>query len=110
MDVMERIEVLEEAVMSVLSEDKSSWLKDIFPNLPPIPTEEELRAKEDSFHVGDRVKVSDHIRCRQKGKVGTISRIDPDDGHGWKLFVVKFDDEQYGSMGFQSGYIDKVDE
>ena len=83
-------------------------LKNLFPNLPPVPTEEELRAKEETFHVGDRVKVVDNIRCRQKGKVGTISRIDPDDGYGWKLFIVDFDDEQYGSMGFQSGYIDKV--
>ena len=85
-------------------------LKNLFPNLPPVPTEEELRAKEETFHVGDRVKVVDNIRCIQKGKVGTISRIDPDDGHGWKLFIVDFDDKQYGSMGFQSGYINKVDD
>ena len=93
-----------------LTENSSmkGMLKNLFPNLPPVPTEEELREKESTFHVGDRVKVVDNIRCIQKGKVGTISRIDPDDGHGWKLFIVKFDDKQYGSMGFQSGYIDKV--
>lgn len=71
------------------------------------PTEQELRDKEESFSVGDRVKVSDNIRCKQRGKIGMIVEIRPGT-HGWKDFIVKFDDPQYGSMGFQSGSIDHI--
>lgn len=84
-------------------------LDKLFPN-SKFPTEDELKEKEKSFSVGDRVKVSDHIRCRQKGHVGTIVRIDPENKHGWKSFVVEFDDKKCGSMGFSSGNIDKVEE
>jgi hypothetical protein len=35
-------------------------------------------------------------------------RIDPENKHGWKSFVVEFDNKKYGSMGFSSGNIDKV--
>ena len=82
-------------------------LKALFPN-SKFPTVEELKAKEDSFSIGDRVQVVKNIRCFQAGKTGTIVRIDPEDEHGWKSFIVKFDDKQYGSMGFQSGNIDKI--
>ena len=82
-------------------------LKKLFPS-SKFPTKEELKAKEATFSVGDRVKVSDHIRCRQKGETGTIVRINKEDNHGWKSFIVEFDDKKYGSMGFQSGNIDKV--
>ena len=68
-------------------------LKKLFPN-SKFPTAEELKAKEDTFSIGDRVKVSDNIRCRQHGQVGTIARIDPEDEHGWKSFIVKFDDKK----------------
>ncbi len=84
-------------------------LKKLFPN-SKFPTAEELKAKEDSFSIGDRVKVADNIRCRQNGQIGTIVRIDPEDKHGWKSFIVKFDDEKYNSMGFNSGDIDKINE
>lgn len=92
-----------------VSEKKASSLdlKKLFPN-SKFPTKDELKEKEKSFSVGDRVKVSDHIRCLQKGHVGTIVRIDPEDESGWKSFVVKFDDKKCGSMGFSSGNIDKV--
>ena len=75
-----------------------------------FPTKEELKAKESTFSVGDRVRVVDTIRCRQAGKSGTIIRIDPEDRHGWKSFVIQFDDTKYGSMGFNSGYVDKIPE
>ena len=84
-------------------------LKKLFPN-SKFPTAEELKAKEGSLSIGDRVKVADNIRCRQKGKIGTIVRIDPEDEHGWKSFIVQFDDKKYGSMGFNSGYLDKISE
>ena len=75
-------------------------------------TEDELKAKEATFSVGDRVKVVDNIRCRQKGKTGTLvgtpKGMDEKTGAGYKLFYVKFDDEKYGTVGFQSGDIDKV--
>lgn len=81
-------------------------LKKLFPTAK-FPTAGELKAKEDSFSIGDRVKVSNTIRCRQHGQIGTIIRIDPEDKHNWKSFIVKFDDEKYNPMGFNSGSIDK---
>ena len=84
-------------------------LKKLFPN-SKFQTAEELKAKEGSFFIGDRVKVADNIRCIQNGQTGTIVQIEPEDKHGWKSFIVKFDDEKYGAMGFQSGNIDKLDE
>lgn len=102
-------EMLKNPVKRAELEKKASSLdlKKLFPN-SKFPTEDELKEKEKSFSVGDRVKVSDHIRCRQKGHVGTIVRIDPENKHGWKSFVVEFDDKKCGSMGFSSGNIDKV--
>lgn len=86
-------------------------IKKLFPN-SSFPTRKELKDKELTFKVGDRVKVVDNIRCIQKGKVGTI--IEPESDWdlkteaGWKLFYVKFDNPKYGIMGFQSGDIDKI--
>ena len=84
-------------------------LKKLFPS-SKFQTAEELKTKENEFSVGDRVKVANNIRCRQHGQTGTIVRIDPEDNHGWKSFIVKFDDEKYNSMGFNSGDIDKINE
>jgi len=82
-------------------------LKKLFPS-SKFPTAEELKAKEDTFSIGDRVKVADNIRCIQHGQIGTIVQIEPEDKYNWKSFIVKFDDEKYGAMGFNSGSIDKI--
>lgn len=83
----------------------------LFPN-SKFQTKDELKSKEATFSVGDRVKVVDNIRCRQKGKTGTLvgtpKGMDEKTGAGYKLFYVKFDDEKYGTVGFQSSAIDKV--
>lgn len=96
---------------AMLKKAESLDLKKLLPG-SKFPTEEELKAKEATFSVGDRVKVVDNIRCRQKGKTGTLvgtpKGMDEKTGAGYKLFYVKFDDEKYGTVGFQSGDIDKV--
>ena len=79
----------------------------LFPNLKKI-SEKELKDKEKSLSVGDHVRVVKNIRCRQAGKSGVITKINPEDKHGWKSFVVKFDDSKYGSMAFQSGDLNKT--
>lgn len=71
-----------------------------------------LLRKEYDFHIGDKVKVINNIRCRQAGKIGTIIEtpkgMDDKTKYGWKNFYVKFDDPKYGIVGFQSGSIDKI--
>ena len=81
-------------------------IRELFPS-SKFPTEEELREKEESFSIGDRVKVSNNIRCKQKGKTGTIVAIRPG-SHGWKDFSVEFDDPKDGVWAFQSGSIDHL--
>lgn len=72
----------------------------------------DLLRKEYDFHVGDRVRIVDNIRCRQAGKTGTI--IETPEGmmketkFGWKLFYVQMDDPKYGTVGFLSGSFDKI--
>lgn len=83
-------------------------LKALFPNLKNIPKMEELKKKESTFSIGNHVKVAENLRCFQSGETGTIIRIDPEDEHGWKSFIVKFDNPKYHTMGFQSGNIDKI--
>jgi len=79
----------------------------LFPNLKKT-TEKELKDKEKSLSVGDHVSVVKNIRCKQAGKSGVITKINPENKYGWKSFVVKFDDSKYGSMAFQSGYLNKT--
>ena len=79
----------------------------LFPNLKKT-TEKDLKDKEKSLSVGDHVCVVKNIRCKQAGKSGVITKINPEDKHGWKSFVVKFDDSKYGSMAFQSGNLNKT--
>lgn len=74
----------------------------------------DLLRKEYDFEVGDKVKIRSGIRCRQSGHTGTIVRIDPPgtydyDMHGWSSFIVKMDDPNLGTVGFQSGSIEKLD-
>lgn len=89
----------------------SQFQKILFESIS-YPTESDLRKKELEFHIGDKVQVVKDIRCRQTGKTGTIIEtpkgMDDKTKYGWKLFYVKFDDPQYGIVGFQSGSINKV--
>lgn len=79
----------------------------LFKNLKKT-SEKDLKDKEKSLSVGDHVSVVKNIRCIQAGKSGVITKINSEDKHGWKSFVVKFDDSKYGSMAFQSGDLNKT--
>lgn len=85
-------------------------------DLEKMKAEHETRLKaakdmEKTLKFGDRVRVVDNIRCRQKGKSGILIGVpkgrDEKTGHGDRLYYIKFDDPEFGVMGFTSYYFTK---
>lgn len=85
-------------------------------DLEKMKAEHEARLKaakdmEKTLKFGDRVRVVDNIRCRQKGKSGILIGVpkgrDEKTGHGDRLYYIKFDDPEFGVMGFTSYYFTK---
>lgn len=44
------------------------------------------------FKAGDRVKISDHIRCFQKGHTGTVIGISRHEEYGYPQVTIELDD------------------
>ena len=44
------------------------------------------------FKFGDRVKISDHIRCFQKGHTGTVIGISRHEEYGYPQVTIKLDE------------------
>ena len=44
------------------------------------------------FKAGDRVKISDHIRCFQKGHTGTVIGISKHEEYGYPQVTIKLDE------------------